>query len=138
MSLSGSRRATLGALVARLIPGDAASPGALEAGVPEFVEAQLAGSFAPALDAVGQGLDGLDQAAGAAGGRSFGELSPEQQDSLLGAREAAPFFELLLQLAIDGFLCDPRHGGDRDLVRGRGGGGVWGRRCGWGRRGSGG
>lgn len=115
-SLSDPRRATLAALAARLIPGDASSPGAVEAGVPDFVVSQLAEYFPAMLEQVEAGLDALDGAAKGTAGQTFTELLPEPQDELLAAVEAESWFELVLQLSIDGFLCDPRHGGNRDLV----------------------
>ena len=116
MSLSGSQRTALVAVVARLIPGDDSSPGAVQAGVPDFVENQLAEYFPDAAGDVARSLDGLDDAARAAGAGSFPELRAERQDELLRAVEDRPFFELLLQLTVDGFLCDPVHGGNRDLT----------------------
>ncbi|RLV49983.1 gluconate 2-dehydrogenase subunit 3 family protein [Nocardioides mangrovicus] len=111
-----SSQQLLAAVVGRLIPGDAASPGAHEAGVPDFVRGELGGHFAAEQDAVVAGLRSLDAAARTAHGVSFVDVSAADQDHLLAAVETAPFFEMLLQLSIDGFLCDPRHGGNRDGV----------------------
>jgi gluconate 2-dehydrogenase gamma chain len=138
------------AAVARLIPADETGPGALEAGVPEYMDRQLAGvwgagerlyrsgpwqagkpeqgyqlAFTPAelfrnaLRALADDLRGTH-------GRSFAGLAPEDQDAYLktlesGARDLGGvpsnvFFESLLELTIEGFFCDPVHGGNKDMV----------------------
>jgi gluconate 2-dehydrogenase gamma chain len=100
------------AAVARLIPADELGPGAKEAGVAEFLDAQLAGawgsgdnlyrhgpfaagtpqqgyqfSFTPA-EMFRMGLAKLNEAARAAhGGTRFADLAPAQQDALLAQLE---------------------------------------------------
>ena len=59
-------------------------------------------------------------------GKPFAQLPPDQQDKVLGDLEndklelanvsGKAFFELLLQNTIEGFFCDPIHGGNRDMV----------------------
>jgi gluconate 2-dehydrogenase gamma chain len=60
------------------------------------------------------------------GGRPFWDLSAEEQDAFLRGLESsevelpstpgAVFFETLLANTIEGFLSDPVHGGNRDMV----------------------
>jgi gluconate 2-dehydrogenase gamma chain len=102
------------AAAARLIPGDAASPSAAEAGFVDFIDRQLAGSYGGGERLYLQGpwkpgtsrqgyqlrytprelyrtalaaLDGLTR--GRFGNRSFEALDAEEQDNLLGELEAA-------------------------------------------------
>jgi gluconate 2-dehydrogenase gamma chain len=59
-------------------------------------------------------------------GKSFDRLSPEDRSTALTAMEggrtefvgldAKPFFEALLQSAMEGFFADPMYGGNRDKV----------------------
>ncbi|RZZ83645.1 gluconate 2-dehydrogenase subunit 3 family protein [Pseudoxanthomonas winnipegensis] len=148
---SAAEWACLQAVVARLIPGDAHDPGALEAGVPEYIDRQMGtpwaagrlwfmqGPFQPDAPATlgyqlrlaprelyRLGLADLDQACRAAHGKAFAELDAAAQDGVLQQLEAGALalaqvppkalFGLLLANAREGFFCDPRHGGNRDLV----------------------
>lgn len=95
------------AATARLIPADEAGPGALEAGVPQFIDTQLAGAwgagerlyrsgpwrpgeatqgyqlpFTPA-ELFHTALRGLQEHVKAHHGAAFDELSPAQQDAYL-------------------------------------------------------
>lgn len=101
------------AAVARLIPADDRGPGALEAGVPEYIDRQMntpyatgsnwymQGPFQPDADkALGYqlpliprdiyrlGVADADAIAQSQHGKVFAKLSGEQQDALLGAFEA--------------------------------------------------
>jgi gluconate 2-dehydrogenase gamma chain len=101
------------AVVARLIPKDELGPGAVEAGVPFFLDRQLAGDYGQggrwymqgpwAKGEATQGyqtrmtpaqlyraaIKAIDDAAGKAhGGTVFAKLAPEQQDALLKQMEA--------------------------------------------------
>ncbi|MFC7705144.1 gluconate 2-dehydrogenase subunit 3 family protein [Plastorhodobacter daqingensis] len=110
--LTAAERRALDAITARLIPGDADSPGAREAGVVTFIDRQLAGfygraqhwymqgPFPEALETQGYQYDrtpaqlirtGLE-ALGAHTrttyqGADFADLTPEQQDEILHALE---------------------------------------------------
>lgn len=97
------------AAVARLIPADAAGPGALEAGVPNFIDKQLAGAwgagerlyrsgpwregtpsqgyqlpFTPA-ELFRAALRAIDKDATRRKGRAFAELAAQEQDAYLDA-----------------------------------------------------
>lgn len=104
---------TLSALVDRMIPASAEGPGALEAGVHEFIDAQMGTPYAYgglwymqapfAPDAAPEfgyqfhmaprelyrsGLAGLNQAARSQFNKPFAELDAAQRDSMISALEA--------------------------------------------------
>lgn len=110
--LDPAERRCVDALVARLIPADDLGPGAREAGVTDFIDSQLAGSygraerwymkgpFAEGLKTQGYQSEhppaGLYRAALAAldahcrdtfGGRAFAELGEDEQDTVIGQME---------------------------------------------------
>jgi gluconate 2-dehydrogenase gamma chain len=131
----------------RLIPGDEVGPGALQAGVPNYLDKQLGGAwgsgerlyrsgpwrqgtpsqgyqlpftpgelFHTALRAIhAEFKDG-----------AFKDLPSEQQDAYLKSLEAggrdldgvpsAVFFQMLLQMTVEGFFSDPVYGGNKDMV----------------------
>jgi gluconate 2-dehydrogenase gamma chain len=130
------------AAVARLIPKDEAGPGALEAGVPNYVDKQLAGAWGsgerlyrggpwrPGTPSQGYQLPftpaelfrtairGIDAA--------FLKMAPPEQDAYLDGLQKGKvdlagvpsnvFFESLLDVTIEGFFSDPAHGGNRDMA----------------------
>jgi gluconate 2-dehydrogenase gamma chain len=138
------------AAVARLIPADELGPGALEAGVANYIDRQLAGAwgagerlyrsgpwqqgkptqgyqlqftpselFRNALRAITDDVKKTSQG-------SFTKFSPADQDAYLkslqdGSRQlagipSAVFFQSLLEMAIEGFFCDPVYGGNKDMI----------------------
>jgi len=117
---SAEERGALAAACERVLPG------AGEAGVPAYLEACMARApfdrfLAPTF---GRAARAMDAEARAAGGRSFAGLTPEAQDAILRrfqrgeikGLQARPFFEHLVRFCLEGFLCDPRHGGNRGEV----------------------
>jgi gluconate 2-dehydrogenase gamma chain len=116
-ALTAAERTALEAVAQRLIPTDALGPGAGESGAVVYVERALAGPHAVHLDAYRDGIATLEAAAAAHGG-SFAELSPAQQDDLLAAieRSEAPgdraFFELVRAHVFEGMFGDPVWGGN--------------------------
>jgi gluconate 2-dehydrogenase gamma chain len=121
--LTAPEVAFIEAAVDRLIPADELGPGALAAGVPTFIDRQLAGEYGQAAHWYMQGpwdkglptqgyqtrltpaqfyrsaIAAIDAAmARAQGGRSFAALGPEQRDAVLKQLEAG---ELDLQ-SVDG------------------------------------
>jgi len=112
--------AFLQAAVARLIPFDALGPGALEAGVPEFIDRQMEGPFGhaanwymqgpflavapefgyqaklPPRDVYRQGMAATDAYCQATwAGQVFAQLTPTQQDQVLKGLESG-------QIVLDG------------------------------------
>jgi gluconate 2-dehydrogenase gamma chain len=149
--LTNAEAEFLDAAVDRLIPADDLGPGAKEAGVTIFIDRQLAGPYgraarwymrgpfrkgkssqgyqAPYTPAqlYRAGIRALDNHIGARfRGKSFSQLKPEQQDSILHALDsgkldldkvpAKEFFSFLHENTIEGFFSDPIHGGNRNMV----------------------
>jgi gluconate 2-dehydrogenase gamma chain len=137
--------------VDRLIPPDDRGPGGKDAGCAVFIDRQLAGPygrseglymkppFMPGVATQGDqlpdapaaryrnGLKALaDYVKGAFGGRSFPQLSSQEQDRVLAGLETGSialkdvdgtqFFALLLQNTHEGFFADPIYGGNRDMA----------------------
>lgn len=124
--LTESQRATLRALIDRVIPGDD-FPGGWEAGVGDYLDRQFAGDLRHLLDSYRAGLDALDVEARATAGISFIELAPNTQDELLRRVEAgevvtdwpvdpAAFFRAAAEHAAEGYYGDPGNGGNRGEV----------------------
>jgi gluconate 2-dehydrogenase gamma chain len=139
---NATEAAFIEAAVARLIPRDELGPGALEAGVPTYIDRQLAGAwgagerlyrsgpwregtpsqgyqlpFTPA-ELFRNALRGVEP--------GFPKMPPQEQDAYLerlqkGERDLAGvpssvFFESLLAATIEGFFGDPLYGGNRGMV----------------------
>jgi gluconate 2-dehydrogenase gamma chain len=146
-----SQWAILNAAVDRLIPSDEHGPGAVEAGVSEFIDRQMntpygygalwymSGPFvkdAPPefgyqlpqspRELYRSGLAGLDQTVRKQIGRGFAELSTSERDEVLhrledgkldvGEIPALVFFSQLLQNTREGYFCDPKHGGNKNMA----------------------
>jgi gluconate 2-dehydrogenase gamma chain len=133
------------AAVARLIPRDDNGPGALEAGVPEYIDRQLAGAWGagerfyrsgpwhPGTPSQGYQLPYTPAELFRTAIRKINEtkpgfktLEPKDQDGYLDSLQKAKldlggvpsnvFFESLLELTVEGFFSDPASGGNRDMV----------------------
>jgi len=125
-SLSEPEARTLEAIVARLIPSDARSPGALEAGATRYIDSALGDALAASRPMYTAGLAALDAHARGAAGKPFADLGPERQDALLRDLEqnvakgftpsASAFFELVLGHTLEGTFSDPYYGGNRDFI----------------------
>jgi gluconate 2-dehydrogenase gamma chain len=110
-NLSAAEARTLEAIVARLIPSDARSPGALEAGAARYIDRALGDALAASRPAYSSGLAVLDA---------------DTQDALLRDLEqnvakgfspsASAFFELVLEHTLEGTFSDPYYGGNRDFI----------------------
>lgn len=112
------------AAAGRLLPTDDL-PGAREANVVGFIDAQLAEPhFSVFRREFEAGVSALELVAAARFGARFLEVTPEQQDEVLGALQdgegtthgfaADHFFQVLFTLTLEGFLSDPIHGGNKD------------------------
>ena len=124
--LSAQERSTLEAMCDRIIPKDD-FPGAVESGVTEFIDRQLATHYADYQALYRLGLQGTDQTAVQSFGTPLARLSAEQQDEVLRNLErnqakgpvwqqadAATFFRLVVAHSMYGYYGDPRHGGNRN------------------------
>jgi gluconate 2-dehydrogenase gamma chain len=141
----------INAAVARLIPSDGNGPGGVETGVPEFIDRQMEapyghgaysymqGPFHPeAPPTLGYqlqytprevyrvGIADANKSILGSNGKSFADLTPDQQDGLLKQMEsggisferipAAIFFAQLLENTREGYLADPMYGGNRGMA----------------------
>lgn len=123
--LTADQRTTLAAACARIIPTDE-DPGATEADVATYIEAQLAlPQFKTFAALFGVGLRKLDQLARAGHGQPFHGCPAAAQDAVLrrvergvrlGRRSSRQFFRVLLTFTLEGFLGDPVYGGNRGRV----------------------
>jgi hypothetical protein len=124
--LTESQRATLRALVDRIIPADD-FPSGWEAGVGDYLDRQFAGDLSHLLDVYRAGLDALEVEARATAGVNFTELAPDAQDDMLRRVELgevvtdwpvdpAAFFRAATEHAAEGFYGDPGNGGNRGEV----------------------
>ena len=122
------------AAVARLIPADELGPGALEAGVPSYIDRQLAGPWGKGARLYrsgpwrkGEPTQGYQLPYAPAElfrvslrevDAQFVKKTGQEQDEALKAleKEKPEFFEALLQLTHEGFFGDPVHGGNRGMV----------------------
>ncbi|MBI2896406.1 MAG: gluconate 2-dehydrogenase subunit 3 family protein [Deltaproteobacteria bacterium] len=125
-SLRSHEWAAIEAAASRIIPTDDL-PGAREANVVGFIDAQLAEpDFAVFRREVRRGALALDALAKRRHGSSFDAASPAEQDEVLAAIQggegsdgrfrSAHFFRVLFTLTIEGLLCDPVHGGNAGEV----------------------
>jgi gluconate 2-dehydrogenase gamma chain len=115
------------AISGRIIPTDD-EPGAIEAGVVNFIDKALANEEKALVPVYKAGLPGVDRAANARFKKSFVELAPAEQDEVLAALEsgkvpwpkmgvaAAQFLTILTAHTVYGFVCDPAYGGNRDYA----------------------
>ena len=129
---SPEQRRLIEAFVGRLIPKDETGPGAVECGVPDYIEGSFGDALAAEKPIFLEGLAAVDAFARASHQNSFAELPPETQDALLTAMQnnsatgfptgSAAFFERFRRLTLEGMFGDPYYGGNRhfagwDLIR---------------------
>jgi len=113
------------AMVARLLPGAPGFPSAKETGALVFIDRELQKRhFRPVAKFVRQGLIFLDRVSKKERRKAFVELSPSEQDDVLRAFQTASvkglrypsdrFFQIMLNLTLEGHLGDPKYGGNHD------------------------
>src|SRR5689334_5661917 len=124
-TLTQAEADTLEAMTARLVPTDAAGPGAVEAGAAHYIDRALGGALAGLRDAYRAGLAGVDAYAQAAKGAPFARLAAADQDAVLvdlernaarGFDNSAAFFAMVLAHTVQGTFCDPFYGGNRNFA----------------------
>ncbi|MCP4676386.1 MAG: gluconate 2-dehydrogenase subunit 3 family protein [Deltaproteobacteria bacterium] len=119
LAFGSEQRKTLAAAVDRLIPG------AVEAGVPEYMDYWLVQeAFKPVGNYLTHGAKHLDRVSGKLHQKKFVDCKAEQQDTVIkkfAAREIKAgkfngflFYQQLMELTIEGFLSDPKYGGNKD------------------------
>ena len=115
------QRKTLAAAVDRLLPG------AVEAGVPEYLDTWLEHrSFRLVRRYVSHGVRHLDGTAKKQHGKFFAGCTGEEQDAILsefasgdfkaGKFDGSLFFRQLMELTLEGYLSDPKYGGNRNRL----------------------
>ncbi|MBW2702372.1 MAG: gluconate 2-dehydrogenase subunit 3 family protein [Deltaproteobacteria bacterium] len=115
------RRRTLAVAAERILPG------ATEAGVMDYIDYWMLrepfSAFVQPLFKAGAGF--LEQQARAKHGKSFVHCKPEQQDAMIATLHQGTtgkrfngrgFFEHLVRFTMEGFLGDPKYGGNRNEV----------------------
>jgi gluconate 2-dehydrogenase gamma chain len=116
-ALKPMQRETLGAAVERILPTDQ-DPGAKEANVIEFLDRELAHPGNKNVAAViSSGIVALDRLSLRHGGARFAALSAEEQDEIIRevqnkSGRGRDFVSFLVYLTLEGFLGDPRYGGN--------------------------
>jgi gluconate 2-dehydrogenase gamma chain len=108
---------TMEALCAHIVPEDQ-DPGAVRAGVVDFIDRQLTRFYKPLQAVYKRGIADVENESVAATGRAFPDLPPKLQLDVIGLIEknpgAKPFFDLLVAHTMQGYYGDPRHGGNRE------------------------
>jgi hypothetical protein len=114
------RRRLLTALGETILPaGEGGEAGAAEAGVAEYLErvfARLEGAGRLRFES---GLELVEAMAAQACGRAFADCDGEERSRILARLQEVPhrisreFLSTLVGLVVEGFLCDPSHGGNR-------------------------
>lgn len=119
---------TLAAVAARILPSDDTGPGAREANVGAYLEKTLADprmrNLVPIMNRASGFL--VRYAQSEKKGQLFVELTDDEQDEILtklAENQVRPdgfsgqaFMQVMVALTLEGFLGDPRHGGNKDRV----------------------
>lgn len=116
--LSFDHQAILEAATARILPSDQ-DPGARETKVMDYIADALRDpmhrSFLPLLR---RGLDFIQDFAEERSQKAFVDCEPDEQDAVLKEVQLFPnnasrrFFDTMIELTLEGFLCDPSRGGN--------------------------
>jgi gluconate 2-dehydrogenase gamma chain len=119
---------TVSAIGEQIIPTDE-DPGAIAAGVPNFIDKQLVGPYQRFQEVYRAGLVGVDETSQLMFGKRLAYLGWADQTAVLKALEsgkakgqawqaksAAAFFEMIRDHSLQGFYGNPRHGGNRNYV----------------------
>src|ERR1700730_15181000 len=85
--LNDDDAATVTAFAERIMPGAQGKPGATDAGVLNYIDLALAGAYTDQQDFYRRGLAALDAHCRKTFMKPFVELSPSQQDEVIGALE---------------------------------------------------
>lgn len=117
--LAAVQRRILEAAVSRILPSSD-GPGAAETGVANYIERAMIDPwhrhFQPLFE---RGLDFFEVLASNTKGKDFVSCTADEQDEVLRVTQEFPnndarrFFEMLVHLVLEGFLCDPSHGGNQ-------------------------
>lgn len=125
---SPDQRRILDAFVDRLVPKDELGPGAVECGVPDYIDRCLADYLAAEKTGFLEGLEALDAYARKSQDRPFADLPADKRDAVLLAIDGNQvpnlrgFFNRVRRLTMEGMFSDPYYGGNKnfagwDLIR---------------------
>ena len=118
---------TIAAFTERLMPGAPDKPGALNAGVLNYIDLALSGAYEDLQDFYRRGLAQLDAHCRKNYQSSFVHLQPAQMDEVITALEhgkasefdwptAQEFFNIVRVHTIEGMFADPIYGGNKDFA----------------------
>ena len=119
--------ATVAAFTERLMPGEAGKPGALEAGVLNYIDLALAGAYADLQDFYRRGFAALDAYCRQTYKEPFRRLPAARQDEVIAALEQGKasgftwpsqqaFFNTIRTHTMEGMFADPIYGGNKDFA----------------------
>jgi gluconate 2-dehydrogenase gamma chain len=119
--------ATIAAFTERLMPGAPGKPGALEAGVLNYIDLALAGYYETMQDFYRRGLNSLEAYCQKTYKASFVNLGADRQNEVIRALESGKatefgwprpqaFFNTLRTHTIEGMFADPIYGGNKDFA----------------------
>lgn len=119
-SLTNEEYQTVAAAVERIVPKDE-DPGAIELGVPEYIDRALSTpTLSHVRDEFVRGTEALMRRATSRHRQPFAQLTPEDQDALLTAFKDSPagsgeahYWTVLIGLTMEGCFGDPMYGGNR-------------------------
>jgi gluconate 2-dehydrogenase gamma chain len=125
--LNDDNAATIAAFTERLMPGAPGKPGALDAGVLNYIDLALAGAYSHLQDFYRRGLHSLEAYCQKTYKTSFVKLGAARQDEVIKALEsgkateftwprAQAFFNTLRTHTIEGMFSDPIYGGNKDFA----------------------
>jgi len=125
--LNHDQAATIAAFTERLMPGAPGMPGALDAGVLNYIDLALAGAYGDLQDFYRRGLAQLDQYCRKTHRSSFSQLAAARQDEVVAALEAGKatgftwptaqeFFSTVRIHTMEGLFADPVYGGNKDFA----------------------
>jgi gluconate 2-dehydrogenase gamma chain len=119
---------TVSAVSEQIIPADE-DPGAIAAGVPNFIDKQLMGPYQRFQEVYRAGLVGVDETSQLMFGKRLAYLGWTDQTAVLKALESgkakgeiwqakspSAFFEMIRDHSLQGYYGNPRHGGNRNYV----------------------
>ena len=117
-TLTPGEARTMEAFAAQVVPSDARSPGAREAGAIWFIDRALGSQFQGMKEPLKAGIADLDARARKRrkGVPGFADLPAGDQIRIMRQVEETPFFGMGRMLTVIGVFGDPRHGGNRDHV----------------------
>ena len=118
--------ADIGALVDEIIPAEPDSPGAVQAGVVQYIDQGLAGFMRDLQPTYRSGMLAVAEMSDAAGARHLADLDQPARQRVVAELDAlgherpgefvGQFFRIVREHTIQGFFGDPAYGGNRELA----------------------